>query len=115
MKNKFKINNHIWNIELKPESELLKEYQKRIDYTAYGCFGLTFYKEHKIWVAKELCIEERLRTLRHELTHCYIWENGLYHCEYNDEEIVCDIVASTYNFINDIMNDKNAIECLLKG
>lgn len=65
--------------------------------------------------AKELCIDERLRTLRHELTHCYIWENGLYHCEYNDEEIVCDIVAGIYNLINDIMNDKNAIECLLKG
>lgn len=113
MRNKFEINNHIWEIELRPESELLEEYQKRINGTAYGCFGLTFYKEHKIWIAKELCIDERLRTLRHELTHCYIWESGLYHCDYNDEEIVCDIVANSYTFINKIMEDKYALEILL--
>ena len=46
--------------------------------------GLTFYKEHKIWIAKELCDDEKARTLKHELTHCYIWENGFYNIDFNN-------------------------------
>ena len=43
-KNKeFKINNHKWIIEERPEEELLVEYHKRQP-DAYSCLGLTFYK-----------------------------------------------------------------------
>ena len=106
MKKKFNINGHVWVIEKRPEKELLYEYKKRINDEAYGCYGLTFYKEHKIWLAKELCKDEMERVLRHELTHCYIWETGLYHCDLNDEEIICDIVASSYNFIKYVLEGK---------
>ncbi|MBR4486279.1 hypothetical protein IKS57_02800 [bacterium] len=98
----FKINNHIWNVEIKPEQELLNEYWKRQP-NAYGCMGLTFYKEHKIWIAEELCDDERIRTLKHELTHCYIWENGFYNVDFNNEELVCDFVASIYSFIEEVL------------
>ena len=97
--NKFWINNHEWIIEEREEEELLIEYHKRSP-EAYACMGLTFYKEHKIWIAKELCEDEKLRTLRHELTHCYIWENGFYNVDFNNEELVCDFVASISHFIN---------------
>lgn len=103
----FRINNHKWLIEIKPEKELLIEYQKRINDRAYGCFGLTFYKEHKIWIANELCEDEKIRTLKHELTHCYIWEMGLYHVDFNDEEIVCDIVAGIHDFINMVLRGED--------
>ena len=98
----FKINNNKWIIETKPEIELLEEYHKRQP-DAYACMGLTFYKEHKIWIASELCNDEKLRTLKHELTHCYIWENGFYNVDFNNEELVCDFVASIYNFINKVI------------
>ena len=69
MNNKtFIINNHEWLIEEKPEEYLLEEYHKRQP-NAYACMGLTFYKEHKIWISKELCEDEKTRTLKHELTH----------------------------------------------
>ena len=98
----FKINNHKWIIEEHPESLLLEEYNKRQP-NAYSCLGLTFYKEHKIWIAKELCEDEKIRTLKHELTHCYIWEMGFYNVDFNNEELVCDFVASIYDFIKYVL------------
>ena len=100
---KFFINNHTWVIEEKPEKDILEEYHKRSP-NAYACFGLTFYKEHKIWIAKELCNDEQIRTLKHELTHCYIWEYGFYNVDFNNEEVVCDIVAGIYDFMNYVLN-----------
>ena len=105
----FTINNHRWKIEIKDGEELLNEYHKRQP-NAYACFGLTFYKEHKIWIAKELCLDEKTRTLKHELTHCYIWENGFYNVDFNNEDLICDFVASIYDFINEIIGND-----ILKG
>ena len=105
MKNfKFKINEHEWEIYILEEEHLLNEYRKRQP-EAYSCLGLTFYKEHKIWIAKELCEDEKIRTLKHELTHCYIWENGFYNVDFNIEELVCDFVASIFDFINNVLID----------
>lgn len=98
----FKIKNHIWKVEIKEEKCLLEEYHKRQP-EAYACLGLTFYKEHKIWVAKELCEDEKFRTLKHELTHCYIWENGFYNVDFNNEELICDFVSGIYDFINETL------------
>ena len=102
MSKHFVINNHKWEVELRPEEELLLEYQKRQP-NAYACLGLTFYKEHKIWVTKELCEDEKIRTLKHELTHCYIWENGFYNVDFNNEELICDFVSGIYDFINETL------------
>jgi hypothetical protein len=98
----FKIKNHIRKVEIKEEQYLLEEYHKRQP-EAYACLGLTFYKEHKIWVAKELCEDEKFRTLKHELTHCYIWENGFYNVDFNNEELICDFVSGIYDFINETL------------
>ena len=105
----FTINNHKWQLEIKDGEELLNEYHKRHP-DAYACFGLTIYGEHKIWIAKELCYDEKIRTLRHELTHCYIWENGFYNADINNEELICDFVASIYDFIKEIIESD-----ILKG
>lgn len=105
----FKINHHEWYIEIKPEEKLLEEYHKRQP-NAYACLGLTFYKEHKIWIAKELCDEERIRTLKHELTHCYIWEHGFYNADFNNEEMICDFVAGIHDFINYVLIETKGLE-----
>ena len=101
----FKINNHKWVIEEKPGEQLLKEYINRTrNENANMCNGLTFYKDHKIWLAKELCDDEKTRTLKHELTHCFIWEMGFYNAEFNYEEMICDFVASIYEFIKGVLD-----------
>lgn len=102
----FEINNHIWNIYEVEEKLILEEYQKRQP-NAYSCMGLTFYKEHKIWIAEDMCEDEKVRTLKHELTHCYIWENGFYNVDFNNEELVCDFVASIYGFIKNVLDKEN--------
>ena len=43
------------------------------------------------------------KTLKHELTHCYIWNYGLYNVSNFNEEMVCDLVSSINDFINDIV------------
>lgn len=98
----FVINNHEWGVYILEEEHLLNEYHKRQP-EAYSCMGLTFYKDHIIWIAKELCEDEKLRTLKHELTHCYIWENGFYNVDFNNEELVCDFVAGIYDFIKNVI------------
>ena len=98
----FKINNHKWKIEIKTGEELLEEYHKRNN-QGYMCNGLTFYREHEIWLAKELCDDEKIRTLKHELTHCYIWEMGFYNVEFKWEEQICDFVATIHDFINEVL------------
>ena len=104
MSKEFSINKHKWLIEEYPGEELLDEYIKRTgNDKANMCNGLTFYKDHKIWIAKELCEDEKIRTLKHELTHCYIWEMGFYNVEFNYEEIICDFVAGIFDFINEVV------------
>ena len=103
MNKTFIINNHLWFIFEKPGEELLNEYIKRIGNNSYMCNGLTLYKDHKIWIAEELCNDEKIRTLKHELTHCYIWEMGFYNVEFNYEEIICDFVATIHDFINEVL------------
>jgi Zn-dependent peptidase ImmA (M78 family) len=34
-------------------------------------FGVCIYPQHEIWINTDACIEQQIRTLRHELTHCF--------------------------------------------
>lgn len=100
--NVFDLNNHTWMIDIVEDDKLLKEYQERVP-DAYSCFGLTFYKKHLIWISEDLCPEEKMRTLKHELVHAYIWEMGFYNADFNNEEMICDFVAAIYDFINEVL------------
>lgn len=98
------INNHVWLIEEQPEEYLLEEYHKRVK-NAYSCLGLTFYKDHKIWIADDLCPDAKMKALKHELTHAYIWEYGFYNVDFNNEELICDFVSGIYDFIKEVVED----------
>ena len=66
-------------------------------------YGLTFHDSCLIYLDKDLPLGRKKKTLIHELTHCYI-TTYITHLdnEYN-EEMICDIVANSNSFINDIM------------
>lgn len=76
-----------------------KEYGEASDYV----FGLTLYPSHEIWINNDMCFDQQLNTLAHELTHCFIWCNGLYHTDEFNEEMICDIVSASYNFVYEIV------------
>ena len=68
-------------------------------------FGLTYFDDLVIYLDRDLTFDMKIRTLKHELAHCYI---GCYitHQERNyDEEMVCDIVSNSNGIISKIVDD----------
>lgn len=100
---KVEINNEEWEIFIVPKESIKDRYNEENNAEATFVFGLTIYNEHEIWINDSMCFTEKLRTLRHELTHCYIWSYGLYNVEHYTEEMVCDIVAESYGIIERIV------------
>lgn len=100
---KFEINNTEWIIEEKDKNELKELYEKETQEKTYFVFGVTVKSKHIIYINKDMCQEQKIRTLKHELTHCYIWEYGLYNVMDINEEVICDIVASSNDFINEVV------------
>lgn len=103
---KFKINNTEWSIEEVDEATINNEMK------ADGTLGVTIYKTQKIMLLKDQA--NIIKTLKHELTHVWLYEYG--HNQ-NDEktftyEDVCEIVASSNDFINEIVNQYLGIEPL---
>lgn len=94
---KFEINNTTWTIEKVDEATINNEMKND------GTLGVTIYKIQKIMLLKDQA--NIIKTLKHELTHVWLYEYG--HNQ-NDEktfsyEDVCEIVASSNDFINEII------------
>lgn len=100
---KFIINNSLWIIEEMEENELNNLYEEKMQEKTYYVFGVTQKSTHTIYINKNMCNAQKVRTLKHELTHCYIWEYGLYNVVDINEEVICDIVASSNEFINEVV------------
>lgn len=102
---KFKINNDEWTIEEMEKDKLKEMYEKETKEKTYFVFGVTIKSKHIIYINKDICESQKNKTLKHELTHCYIWEYGLYNVMDVNEEVICDIVASSNDFINEVVKD----------
>lgn len=118
---KFILNYDEWQIEEIDSDKLLDLYNKEYDSDSTFCFGVTLYAKHKILINKDMCDEQKIKTLKHELTHAYIWEHGLYNVPSFTEEMVCDLVASAMPSINEIISNwllckykKSKLEEMLK-
>ena len=96
-----------YKVEEKSTQEIYEEYKKlcpNIDDDSYY-FGLTLYAKQTIYINKDLPLRQKERALRHELCHCYLWENGFGSFESFTEEQVCDIVASCSETVEFWAND----------
>lgn len=95
---KFKCNNSEWTIEEVEKDKMTCE-------SSQWTQGLTVYMEQKILLLKGQPNKER--TLKHELTHVWLYEYGHNQDEENKTygyEDICEIVASSNDFINEIVN-----------
>ena len=94
---KFKINNTEWTIEEVDEATINNEMKSD------GTLGITIYNTQKIMLLKDQA--NIIKTLKHELTHVWMYEYG--HNQNDDKtfsyEDVCEIVASSNDFINEIV------------
>jgi len=68
--------------------------------------GVTTYYSRTISLLDWVDRATKIRTLKHELTHVWLWEYGhnQQEKEFNHEDI-CEIVASSNDFINNIVTD----------
>lgn len=96
---KFKINNTEWTIEEVDEATINNEMKND------GTLGVTIYKTQKVMLLKDQA--NIIKTLKHELTHVWLYEYG--HNQNDDKtftyEDVCEVVASSNNFINEIIKE----------
>lgn len=94
---KFKINNTEWTIEEVDEATINNEMKSD------GTLGVTIYNTQKIMLLKDQA--NIIKTLKHELTHVWMYEYG--HNQNDNKtfsyEDVCEIVASSNDFINEIV------------
>ena len=94
---RFKCNNSEWSIELVDEATINNEMKSD------GTMGVTIYKSQRILLLKDQA--NIIKTLKHELTHVWLYEYG--HTQDDNTtygyEGVCEIVASSNEFINDIV------------
>lgn len=88
---------------MKSKEELLDKYNSGHDQKAYFTFGVTLFPEHEIWVNQDMCVDQQIKTLKHELTHCYIWCYGMYNITEYNEEFICDLVSASNDFINEVV------------
>ena len=105
---KFKMNNRDWEIkELSQEEmrEKFREYKYDGEPKEGKYFGLTYFDKNKIYIDKDLCLDQKEQTLKHELMHCYI---GCYlfnsEKEYTEEDL-CNISSNSHDIIHEIVND----------
>ena len=66
--------------------------------------GLTNYIEQEILLLKSLSKEQKIRTLRHELTHVFLWAYGFGSIAEYPLEVVCDFVGTYSKQIVDIVD-----------
>ena len=100
----FKINNSSWKIIEQDTKTLVDKYNAENEEPTTFAFGVCIYPKHEIWINKDMCKDQQIKTLKHELTHCYIWNYGLYNIPHYTEEMVCDLVSSINDFINELIS-----------
>ena len=91
---KFKINNSEYTIE--EVSEAVLNYEVENNHS----LGIINYKEQKIMLLEGQA--NIIKTLKHELTHAWLYEYGHNKNSYSYED-VCEIVASSNDFINEVV------------
>lgn len=93
----FYINNTKWIIELVNEDRINNEMKND------STLGVTIYASQKILLLDNQA--NIIKTLKHELTHVWLYEYG--HAQNDnttyDYEDICEIVASSNNFINEVV------------
>lgn len=94
---KFKINNTEWTIKEVSEAEINNEMKN--DYT----MGVTIYKSQEILLLENQA--NLIKTLKHELVHVWLYEYGHRQDDGKkfDYEDICEIVASSNDFIDNIV------------
>ena len=110
---KFKMNNRDWEIEELSQEEMrekFKDYKYDGEPQAGKYFGLTYQDAQKIYLDRDLHIQQKKQTLMHELMHCYIGCYLFDNFEKYSVEDLCNISANSHDIIHYIVEDYFKVE-----
>lgn len=102
---RFSINNANWKIVEVDHNTLKEEYLQdnpNENIENIYIYGRTVYTKQVILINKEVCEESRIKTLKHELCHCWMYNTANANQENYNEEHICEIVASSNDFVHEI-------------
>jgi Zn-dependent peptidase ImmA (M78 family) len=97
----FEINGMKWLIKKHSAKDLLEHYKKNNNDDITYLFGYTDFTQHEVCINEECCFDQQCMTLAHELTHCWIFNSGLYYADGFMIETVCEIVSNCHRFVHD--------------
>lgn len=87
------ISKNIWKLCFRNRKEMTKIfYEDRVPDEEARIHGITEYVTSTIYIDKDLDGFLLVKTLRHELTHVYLWETGQQGRVFTEEEL-CDIMS----------------------
>lgn len=82
--------------------EVPTDSEKLLWKNAAPAWGMTWYREKSIYIDKELPKDQKIDTIRHELTHAVIFETQFAHNKKYNEEDLCDLMGIYGKIINDL-------------
>lgn len=84
---------HIWTLCFRDKDTMRRIfYEEKSIEEGVRIFGMTEFTSSTIYIDKDLDGFILAKTLRHELTHVYLWETGQQDRVMNEEE-VCDFMS----------------------
>ena len=107
---KFKINDREWTIKEVEQEEFWKDEgeESKIGTPEYHTtyhFGRCIYKIQEIWLWKDISIEQKRKTLYHELLHCYRGSYISMNELSGDEDFWCDVTSNSHDIIHKIVEE----------
>ena len=99
------ISKNVWKLCFRDRAEMNKiYYENRPVDEETRLHGITEYITSTIYIDKDLDGFLLAKTLRHELTHIYLWETGQQDRVYNEEEL-CEVMSVAAPLITKSAND----------
>ena len=101
----FEMNNKKWEIEEADQEFLHKLYNE--EYVEDGDYylGSTVPTKNKVYIYKELDMEQKKKTLMHELMHCYLFSFVSFNPVNFSIDDFCDLSANSHDIIHKIVED----------
>lgn len=95
----FIMNDRKWLIKEVSQKEMMEYYNEEgVGYY----YGQTHFQTQEIWIDEDLSKEQKIKTLYHELMHCYLRMYIVTLDQTYDEESLCDISSNAHNIIDNI-------------
>jgi hypothetical protein len=99
------IHSNTWKLCFRPREEMSRIfYESRPIDPETRIYGMTCFSEQTIYIDKDLDGFILGKTLRHELTHIYLWETGQQDRVFNEEEI-CELMSVAAPIISKTASD----------